>query len=327
MGVFNGARLLSETVDSVLAQTARDFEFIIVNDGSTDPQVAQILTDYERRDGRVRIISKSNEGLTKALIDGCAAARGVYIARIDAGDAMPPERLLRQRALLDAHSEVVLATCWTEFCGPEWETLYLGKEKTPFGGATGFWIADVLPERPGENLLEGPTSHPSVMFRADAYRRAGGYRWQFYHGQDWDLWYRLAELGRFAGVQEILCRCRIFPEGISMRNAERQRRIHECSYGAFQARKRDADESGFLKKAKLLRPAHQRARFSRPSVSGQGSGCYFIGEALRRNGDRRCQSYFLKALAVRPLMIKIWFRLMQSLFIRTGLAPGHKEVG
>jgi glycosyltransferase involved in cell wall biosynthesis len=97
MGVCNDADILPETLASVLAQTERDFEFIVVDDGSSDPRVGEILADVARRDARLRVVTKSNEGLTRALIDGCAAARGTYVARIAAGDVMAPDRLARQR--------------------------------------------------------------------------------------------------------------------------------------------------------------------------------------------------------------------------------------
>lgn len=315
MGVYNGAVLLPETIDSVLVQTERDFEFIIVDDGSTDVQVETILADYVGRDSRIQVISKSNEGLTRALIDGCAAAKGKYIARIDVGDTMLPNRLEKQRAVLDKHPDVVLVTCWTECCGPEWEHLYTTKSMTS-GAEEGItWVANVIPERDGEDLIDGPTSHPSAMFRTSAYHATGGYRSQFYYGQDWDLWYRLAERGKFAGVQDLLYRCRIFPDGISMQNPERQRQIHACSRGAFCARRRGESEEPFLQCAVQLRP--MISAIGKRSASGNRSaGCYFIGEALRGNMDMRCQHYLRMAVVSRPWMVKGWLRLAQGLLMQ-----------
>ena len=77
MGVFNEAAVLAPTLDSILAQTERDFELIVVNDGSTDPRVGEILAEYARRDARLRVLTQANAGLTRALIAGCAAAQGV----------------------------------------------------------------------------------------------------------------------------------------------------------------------------------------------------------------------------------------------------------
>ena len=95
MGAHDDAHWLGETVESVLTQTFAEFEFIIVDDGSTDPRVGEILSAYQRQDPRIRVIGKRNEGLTAALIDGCNVASGEFIARIDVGDAMARERLAK----------------------------------------------------------------------------------------------------------------------------------------------------------------------------------------------------------------------------------------
>ncbi|MGH9760030.1 MAG: glycosyltransferase family 2 protein [Blastocatellia bacterium] len=85
MSVYNGEDHLAESVDSILDQKGVSLEFIVVDDGSTDKS-GEILADYSRRDSSVRVLSRENQGLTRALIAGCAAARGKYIARQDVGD-------------------------------------------------------------------------------------------------------------------------------------------------------------------------------------------------------------------------------------------------
>src|SRR5215472_5045758 len=92
MSVYNNAPDLARTLDSILSQEGVDFEFIVVNDGSSD-QSGQILNKYAQRDSRLRIIHQENAGLTRALIRGCDVARGEYIARQDAGDFSLPDRL------------------------------------------------------------------------------------------------------------------------------------------------------------------------------------------------------------------------------------------
>ena len=156
MPVYNAAPTLGDTIESILRQTEPGFELVIVDDASDD-DTAQILARYAAGDARVRVLRNAeNAGVTRSLIAGCAAARGQYIARHDAGDLSLPARLEKQAALLDASSEVAFVACWTEFVGPELEHLY---------------------EHRG--TLD-PTHHGSVMFRSDAYEKAGGYRAQFY---------------------------------------------------------------------------------------------------------------------------------------------------
>ena len=323
MGVCNDADILPETLASVLAQTERDFEFIVVDDGSSDPRVGEILADVARRDARLRVVTKSNEGLTRALIDGCAAARGTYVARIDAGDVMAPDRLARQKAVLDAHPDVVLVTCWTEFCGPEWEPLYVERGAANVSDGPDGWIAPATFTAAEGYLVNGPTSHPSVMFRLDTYRAAGGYRWQFYYGQDGDLWGRLAERGPFAGVPAVLYRCRVFPEGLSMRNGERQRRLHQCLFGAIQARRAGASEEPHLQAAAAIRPPPRPAGAPPPRPRPRAEGWYFVGERLRRNGDPRAAKYFREACRRRPWGAKNWLRLLQC--VRLAGCPAPQE--
>ena len=123
MSVYNGASDLAVTMDSILSQEGVEFEFIVVNDGSSD-KTGQILNDYAQRDSRVRIIHQENTGLTRALIRGCDAARGEFIARQDAGDVSLPSRLKSQASLLRDHPDCVLVSCWTDMVGPEGEFLY-----------------------------------------------------------------------------------------------------------------------------------------------------------------------------------------------------------
>src|SRR5690606_14681833 len=111
--------------DSVLSQSLPELEFIIVNDGSNDMSVNDILLDYQSRDSRIRILSRANTGLTLALREGCTLARGRYIARIDNGDQMMHQRLAMQAELLNQYPDCHLVTSRVEFCGPGWEPLWI----------------------------------------------------------------------------------------------------------------------------------------------------------------------------------------------------------
>src|SRR5262245_16954213 len=107
MAVYNGERYLEASIESILGQTCRDFEFIIIDDGSQDSS-AVLLNRYARGDTRLRVHHQQHSGLVVALNVGCRLAQGKYIARMDADDIAFPDRLQRQLEFLEGNSEVGL---------------------------------------------------------------------------------------------------------------------------------------------------------------------------------------------------------------------------
>jgi glycosyltransferase involved in cell wall biosynthesis len=299
MGVFDEQERLAGSIESILQQVDVSLELIVVDDGSSD-RSGQILDEYARQDPRLRVIHQNNQGLTRALINGCMEARGPYIGRQDVGDLSAPDRLARQKALLDALPEVTFVSCWTEFVGPGLEPLYVGR-----GSGMVAYPAQILCDDAEDGVLDGPTQHGSVLFRKDAYCRAGGYRPQFYYGQDWDLWYRLAALGWFSMVELPLCRAMIDPAGISARNKKMQASLARLSREALRLRRLGLSEQDVLSEAATIRPRHSEGRRS------SAAGLYFVGECLRRNGDRRAEDYFWKSIKSYPTSARSWVRLVQ----------------
>ncbi|MEA2338259.1 MAG: hypothetical protein QOE82_2266 [Thermoanaerobaculia bacterium] len=302
MAVYNGGAALEPTLDSILAQTERDFEFIIVDDGSTDATPVT-LANYTARDPRIRVIRQENAGLTRSLITGCAAAAGRYIARQDCGDTSHPERLALQKALLDGNPRLAFVSSWTAFVGPEGEPL----SEARGSGAAAAPIAILDPEREW-GTIDGPTSHPSVMMRRDAYERAGGYRAEFKVGQDWDLWYRLAPLGEFQIVPRVLYTGSVTPDSISGGSRDAQQALAKLSHEAMMLRLGGGDDADVLRRAEAV-PIVRRK-----TPRGTARGLYAIGESLRRRRDRRARGYFRRAIALHPFFVKAWIRYAQSFF-------------
>ena len=299
MGVYNGSAEISATLDSLFAQEGVAFEIVVVDDGSTD-DTSGVLARYS--DSRIRVIRQENQGLTRALVRGCAEANGKYIARQDAGDLSKPERLVEESSLLDASDDVVLVSCWTEFVGPCDEHLFYAKGN----GLADRPLSILDPSRP-HGLIDGPTSHPSVMFRRDAYRRTGGYRGAFYYAQDWDLWYRLGAIGKFQMVPKTLYVTRVTPTAISSSARNAQLALAELSERAMRWRLRGEADDAVVELAAKIGPS--RGRVTRV---GRARSLYFIGEALRRNHDPRARRYLVEALGTWPLLPKAWARLAQS---------------
>jgi hypothetical protein len=298
MSVYNDEAVLQTTLDSILRQENVALELIAIDDGSTDGS-GEILDRASARDERVRVIHHQNRGLTRELIAGCVAARARYIARHDAGDLSAPDRLAKQASLLERDSSLAFVSCWTEFTGPELEPMWVMK-----GSGVAVQPTGILDLTQPHGVTDGPTHHGSVMFRRDAYDRVGGYRPEFYYGQDWDLWYRLAAAGRFQIVPEVLYRARVTPSSISGTNRDAQQALAELSRAALQARMRGQPEAPILGRAAAIGPTRAANRGSR------ARGLYFIAEALRRNGDARAWRYFDQAIRTwpAPRIVAGWLR-------------------
>lgn len=306
---------LYDSLDSILAQTHTELECLLVADGPLSEQTRQHLIAWSARDPRLQVLDVPAGGLTRSLIHGCSRARGAFIARLDVGDAMTPTRLEHQLAVLNRHSDCVLATSDVEICGPEWE--HLRTDSQP--AATGEPLrVDCVP--PEEGIAIDIPHHASVLFRRDAYEAVGGYREQFYFGQDWDLWYRLASVGSFVHLPEMLTRVRLFSDGLSSRHWREQRQIAQLSLACSVARRSGDDETPLLERAAAIRSKPARARAS-AFDQRRAEGAYFIAESLRRNGDRRCRRYFREALRHGFWKPRIWARSLMSITTGSGTRP------
>jgi len=204
MSVYNSEKYLREAVLSVLGQTYKDFEFIIINDGSTDNSL-KTLKEFEDQDSRIKLISRENKGLVDSLNEGIKMAQGEYIARMDADDISVPERLEKQ---LKWAAENDLAVCgtWAE------EIDSIGNEVKdlnypPVVGRVRFFT-----------LLHCPFIHPSVIFRKDIFEKVGGYRGKFKHIEDYELWTRIVFKYKTGNIPEILLKYRIHNEQITKKN-------------------------------------------------------------------------------------------------------------
>jgi glycosyltransferase involved in cell wall biosynthesis len=302
MGLFNGAACMTDTVLSVLAEHAIRLEFIVINDGSTDG-TRELLNSMAATDSRLVLLHQSNTGLTRALRNGCDLARGEYIARIDAGDIALPGRFQKQLAVLRQSLDVAFVSTGTRYVEPGGALLF---EKRGTGFAS--QPQDIIDLNETHGLKDGPSHHGAVMFRADAYRRAGGYRSEFYFGQDWDLWYRLAEVGRFQMLDEVLYQATIGVGDISTSHKAEQEQLARLSLQAFRLRLQGQSDAEILVQAARIRPSGQGS--PRKRIAG---GNYFLGECLRRNGDaKRARDYFTRALRHQPWNVKAWIRLAQT---------------
>lgn len=209
MPVHNGGVYLGHAVESILAQSFPDLEFVIIDDGSTD-STAEVLRRYEAADRRVRVYHQEKAGLVASLNRGCREAQASYIARMDADDIAFPDRLARQVEFLDTHPLVAVvgsAVIRIDAAGRE-----IKRNVCPTSHAE---IVEALREYTC-------FTHPSVMLRADALAAVGGYRKAYKAAEDYDLWVRLSERYELANLPDPLLYYRVYPEQVSVRQLDQQ---------------------------------------------------------------------------------------------------------
>jgi len=297
MGVFNNAGTLPAALDSVLSQEGVGLEFIVVDDGSTDGSGA-ILDETARRDPRLKVVHKANEGLTRALIDGCAMAAAPWIARQDADDVSLPGRLAALLDLARANPGAVLLGSSAWCLGPKGERLRLAScTRDP-----------ELARRQILDLGVGPPAHGSTMFLRTVYEAVGGYRDCFYYGQDSDLWMRLAERGGVAYLAEPVYAYRFGGDSISGARRSVQKAFGRLGRACRAARRAGRSEDSAL--ARLRRLSDQVRRGRRPATRrGMARGHYHVGCLLEASDPAAAADYFRAALACHPVAWKARFRL------------------
>jgi glycosyltransferase involved in cell wall biosynthesis len=181
--VYNGERFLAAAIESILGQTFGDFEFIIINDGSHDGTGA-IIDGYAARDGRIRAFHQENRGLVATLNRGIELAVAPFIARMDADDVALPRRFEFQLARFEGRPDLAVVGGFVNIVGAEGRLLWGGDY--PTGGET---LTRFL------TSVGSPLVHPTVIIRRDIVAQLGGYRSQYKHAEDYDLWLRIHDAG------------------------------------------------------------------------------------------------------------------------------------
>jgi glycosyltransferase involved in cell wall biosynthesis len=205
--VYNAVTTLERAFASLEAQTLREWECVVIDDGSTDATLA-LCAQWARRDGRVRVLSIAHGGIVHALNVGLTEARAPFTARMDADDESLPERLARQSEFLEANRDIGVASCLVEHVPAH-------------GAQEGFnvyvaWTNSLrTPEEHARNrFIESPLVHPTAMWRRDT--DVLEYRESPCWPEDYERWLRLMQAGvRFAKVPEALYRWHDPPERLS----------------------------------------------------------------------------------------------------------------
>lgn len=204
MSVYNGELYLREAIDSILNQTFNDFEFLIIDDASTD-STPEILCSYH--DPRIRIIRNTeNLGLTKSLNKGLKLAKGEYIARMDADDISLPERFDKQVDFLDSHPDIALVGTAKQIIDQE-------------GNTIGTFFSLLQPQY-RDFLKANRITHGSIMVRQKILEKYSGYNELFKKSQDYALWLQMSKEYRLHNIHDVLYKQRIHQKSVSKTGEE-----------------------------------------------------------------------------------------------------------
>jgi glycosyltransferase involved in cell wall biosynthesis len=206
MPVYNGAKFIRESIDSILGQSFVDFEFLIINDASTDG-TTEILNSYS--DKRIRIISNDkNEGIVNSRNRGLKFSNGEYIAMLDADDIAYVDRLSKQVAYLDNNPSTAVITSFLELINEN-------------GDVTGTWREDIVSDTSekikGTMPVINCIGQSTVMGRKEVLMKFG-YNKSYYHSEDWGLWLNILSADYLISkIPEVLVKYRVHEESVTVK--------------------------------------------------------------------------------------------------------------
>jgi len=279
--VYNAMPYLPAAVESVLNQSYRDFDFLIVDDGSTDGSA-----DYLRSlcDPRIKLTVRENRGLGNTLNELFRNSRTEYIARMDADDICEPDRLEKQMAFLRDHGDVVMLGTGIDFI-------------------VGNRIVDGFPpltkhseirqrllqRRPGVN-------HPTLVVKRDAWAGVGGYRFAG-AGEDLDFCLRVCDFGRVANAPEPLYHYRLRKESLTFKTAAETNRGYAFAVACAKAREQGMAEPGLeqFRRAWRRRPIYARVA---QMIATSGETLYRLSIIRRAEGRSLASRAYLVVAAM-----------------------------
>jgi glycosyltransferase involved in cell wall biosynthesis len=299
MSVYNDEQFLSSSIESILDQTFQDFEFILINDGSSDRSL-EIIRDFSSNDRRIKTIDQENIGLTRSLNKGLDLAKGIYIARQDAGDISLPERLSLQNEFLDDHKNAALLGTSISFIDEDSKVI-----RTKIQPCETQEIRRILSKK---NCF----SHGSLMFRRQEILNLGGYREDLPLAQDYDLILRTAEKYDLSNLPDILYKQRMNRKAISVEKASSQRAMRNYIRILAQQRSRDGiddlDKGNLdrIKEINHLKKSSKRAADA--EYHARIAHEYFAG-----GKPREAAAHYFRSLQSSPFRIKNMLLLTRAI--------------
>jgi glycosyltransferase involved in cell wall biosynthesis len=317
--VYNGERYLAEAIESVLGQTHRDFELILVDDGSTDGSLG-IMQHYARMDPRIRVVTQENRGHSGAANRCLMEASCEWVARLDADDIFLTRKLEMQIAAIEANPKIrVLGTMGTWIDGR-------GRQLVPMETTGPFNEAEL------EKMVSRNDTiffiHSTVLMHRKTVLDAGGYREKFVQAEDTDLWNRLAEEKHLLlKMRESLVWDRFHERSSSGARRKENRLYGEWAIRCIHARRSGLSEPSF---EEYLAMRRRRPWYARLESGRKSSGEDLYQRAALLYANRkymRTTMNLLASLVIHPVHViprvhsrVIWpflLRLSEHLIART----------
>lgn len=208
LSVWNRELFIRQTVQSILGQTFTDFEFIIIDDGSTDGSL-KILEKFARQDNRIHLISRENKGITASLNEGLKLVRAPLVALLDSDDSASEERLALQVAEFKRRPELVLLGGQALYVNDKNQPIEIHRNPTGHANIT--------------NALQYscPFINSSVMYCRKTVLEIDGYCSVFPCAEDLELWLRLSRQGEIDNLSEVITTYRLHQNSLSVRSGEK----------------------------------------------------------------------------------------------------------
>lgn len=294
---------LTQSIESILNQTFKEFEFIIILDNPQNQEHIKILNEYVNKDIRIKFfINEENIGLAKTLNKGIEIAKCKYIARMDADDISLPERLEKQYNILENNKDIDIVST--------------NKINIDENGAE-LEKSGSLPTEDKEikRILEKMSIivHPSVMFRKDRIEQLGKYR-EFPASQDYDLWLRACnENYKFYIIDEYLIKYRIRSNNISNKNPLKQWVIHEYIFKLYKQRMQKVKDNFSIEDLNKYLQKHKA--FDEKEIDKFKNGLTYMQKMKNSIKDKDLFSaicYLLKALTIHRKMKNVIYNYFVS---------------
>lgn len=311
-GFYNRSDCLNLTIDSIMNQTYSNFEFIVFNDCSTDDtkdRLEEVQKKYSK-DSRLKIINfDANKGFVRGMKHCIEMARGDYICVQGSGDYSHPRRLELQAEVLDEYADVSVVGCFYDNYVEDTGVSRLRNIVSDFASRDDLYKKNYF-------------SHGEVMYRKSDYEKVGGYREFFKNCQDYDLWFRLREIGKFYTVKELLYRRYIRYDGVTYKPEKflvQMRYAHLC---------REVNSLDKSEQAKYLNDVSSRGIKAEVDISTKVFQKKIIRSVLRSLvWGKAVESKELAAMGISSKMLKYAMFGFIQLYSSRYLTPLRRMVG